>query len=186
MRPVADRGFLKIPYGEPALPRTRPGDHRLTVASIVSRRTGRTFPELACSSLSGIPGSLRDLTASCLAKARPFVTERTIEAHVKQIFHKAQPQRRARLRPPRPCRARLPAPAGLSPRRTRRHQSQVLSRIPQVALASVRERGAPNRTICMPPACIRHSGHPRRVGDQAAHARCRPSHCVTSPGATAA
>ena len=58
------------------------------MASLVGRRTDRhrTFPELACSSLSGIPDSLRDFAAHCLAKARLFVTERTIEAHVKQIF----------------------------------------------------------------------------------------------------
>jgi len=47
--------------------------------------------------------------------ARLFVTERTVEAHVMQIFQKLGPPR-TRLPPPRPRRPGLPAPAGASPR----------------------------------------------------------------------
>ena len=88
--------------------RPRGGEHHPTRAAglVVAVEDGREREALALAA--------EGLSDRAVA-ARLFVTERTVEAHVMQIFQKLGPPR-TRRPPPRPRRPGLPAPAGASPR----------------------------------------------------------------------
>ena len=75
--------------------------------------------------------------------ARLFVTERTVEAHVKADLPKARPQRRPRIAPASAGRPRLSAPASLSRRGTSRHllSSRVAAARPAHVISCLIARG---------------------------------------------
>ena len=89
-----------------------------TIVSSLLARQRRDDPLAVLSDEREVLGLVAEGLSNKAIAARLYVTERTVEAHVTQIFSQAAPRRTPGLPPPCPCRARLPPSLNDAPAQT--------------------------------------------------------------------